>query len=283
MNWHGHCTQTLGCNHCKIQFGNIATNDGKFIIRLKAITVLKLSALVGVPLTIPSDIFGDYLPPPRVTRFGGVPALSFAPVHHSRLKLAGKRLIDIVGASAALIALAPVMAVAAALIRATSPGPAIFRQPRCGLYGRQFSMYKLRTMVVDAEARKQELADHNECDGPVFKMRKDPRVTPVGRWLRRWSLDELPQFWNVLLGDMSLVGPRPPVPTEVALYQTFERRRLSMRPGITCIWQVNGRSEIGFADWVKLDVEYIENWSFALDFQILLKTVPAVLGQSGAS
>ena len=245
--------------------------------------VVELCALVGVPLTIPSDIFGDYLPAPHVTRFGGAPALSFAPVHHSRLELAGKRLIDVVGASAALVALAPVMAVAAALIRATSPGPVIFRQRRCGLHGRQFSMYKLRTMVVDAEARKQELADLNECDGPVFKMRQDPRVTPVGRFLRRWSLDELPQFWNVLLGDMSLVGPRPPVPAEVALYRTSERRRLSMRPGITCIWQVNGRSEVGFVDWVKLDVEYIENWSFALDFQILLKTIPAVLGRTGAS
>ena len=229
------------------------------------------------------EALADYLPPPQVCRFGGAPALSFAPVHHSRLELAGKRLIDVVGASAALVALAPVMAVAAALIRATSPGPVIFRQRRCGLHGRQFSMYKLRTMVVDAEARKQELADLNECDGPVFKMRQDPRVTPVGRFLRRWSLDELPQFWNVLLGDMSLVGPRPPVPAEVALYRTSERRRLSMRPGITCLWQVNGRSEVGFADWVKLDVEYIENWSFALDFQILLKTIPAVLGRTGAS
>ena len=140
-----------------------------------------------------------------------------------------------------------------------------------------------RPAHVDAEERQEDLYELNEMDGPVFKIRDDPRITPVGRVLRRWSLDETPQFWNVLKGEISLVGPRPPVPAEVAQYAVFERRRLSMRPGITCLWQVNGRSEIGFADWVKLDVEYIENWSFALDFQILLKTIPAVLGRVGAS
>jgi len=144
-------------------------------------------------------------------------------------------------------------------------------------------MLKLRTMSVDAEQRKEELAALNEMDGPVFKMQDDPRVTPVGRVLRRWSIDELPQLWNVLKGDMSLVGPRPPIPDEVRQYATSERRRLSMRPGITCLWQVNGRNAIGFADWVKLDVEYIDNWSLSLDLEILAKTVPAVLNKTGAS
>jgi lipopolysaccharide/colanic/teichoic acid biosynthesis glycosyltransferase len=149
------------------------------------------------------------------------------------------------------------------------------------MHGRHFEMVKLRTMQVDAEERKTELMEFNEMDGPVFKIQNDPRITRVGRWLRRMSIDELPQLWNVLVGDMSLVGPRPPVPVEVAEYADFDRRRLSMRPGITCLWQVNGRNTIGFADWVKLDLEYIDTWSLSADFKILLKTIPAVLRGSG--
>jgi lipopolysaccharide/colanic/teichoic acid biosynthesis glycosyltransferase len=194
-----------------------------------------------------------------------------------------KRACDIVTAAVALALSSPIIAAAAVAIRATSRGPVFFHQTRCGLHGRPFQMIKLRTMVVDAEEQKQALAGDNECDGPVFKMKHDPRVTPVGRFLRRWSIDELPQIWNVLVGDMSIVGPRPPVPAEVALYETFERRRLSMRPGITCTWQVEGRNEIGFADWVKLDVEYIDGWSISRDIEIMLRTVPAVLSGRGAS
>jgi exopolysaccharide biosynthesis polyprenyl glycosylphosphotransferase len=245
--------------------------------------VVEACSLVGVPLTIPVDFFEDFMPPPRMTRFGSSAALSYAPVHHSRPKLAIKRIIDVVGASIALILAAPVLLLAMLAIRLESKGSVIFQQSRCGLHGREFKMYKLRTMVVDAEERKQALEHLNESDGPVFKIRNDPRVTAVGRVLRNWSLDELPQFWNVLKGDMSLVGPRPPVPSEVVRYRTFERRRLSMRPGITCVWQVQGRNDIGFSDWVKLDVEYIENWSLATDFWILTKTVPAVLSRHGAS
>jgi lipopolysaccharide/colanic/teichoic acid biosynthesis glycosyltransferase len=137
-------------------------------------------------------------------------------------------------------------------------------------------------MYVDAEDRKHDLKADNEMDGPVFKMKNDPRVTPVGAFLRRFSIDELPQIWNVLRGQMSLVGPRPPVPMEVVEYQTFERRRLSMRPGLTCIWQVSGRNEIGFEDWVRLDLEYIDTWSLRNDFKILLRTLPAVVGGSGS-
>ena len=244
--------------------------------------VVEVCASAGIPFTMLADLFGDFLPPPKVTQFGTLAALDFAPVHHSRILLGVKRLIDIVGAAVALAITSPVIALSALAIRLDDGKPIFFRQIRCGLNGRTFTMYKLRTMCVDAEEQKAGLADLNECDGPVFKVRKDPRITRVGRILRNLSLDELPQLWNVLRGDMSLVGPRPPVPQEVAEYQTFERRRLSMRPGITCIWQVSGRSNIGFDQWVQLDVQYIDSWSLGLDFWILLRTIPAVLRQEGA-
>jgi exopolysaccharide biosynthesis polyprenyl glycosylphosphotransferase len=242
-----------------------------------------LCAATGVPVTLLADLFGDVLPPPRVARFDAQAALCFAPVHHGRLALGLKRALDVVGASLLLVALLPVMAVAALVIRATAPGPIVFRQIRCGLNGRPFVMLKLRTMCEDAEERKRELLPLNEARGPVFKLRRDPRVTRVGAVLRRWSIDELPQLWNVLKGDMSLVGPRPPVPLEVAEYEPGERRRLSMRPGLTCIWQVSGRSTVAFPDWVKLDLQYIDTWSLAQDLRLLLRTVPAVIRGTGAS
>ena len=243
--------------------------------------VVSTCASAGVPMTLLSDLFGDYLPPPRVTRFGSLAALSFAPVHHSRSLLAIKRLVDIAGATVGLLAAAPVIAVAALAIKLNSPGPVFFLQTRSGQYGRPFSMVKLRTMYVDAEARLAELLAVNEMNGPVFKMKDDPRITGVGRVLRRLSLDELPQFWNVLWGDMSLVGPRPPLPREVEEYATFDRRRLSMRPGITCLWQVGGRNSVDFDGWVKLDLEYIDNWSLLGDLKILLRTIPAVFRGTG--
>lgn len=246
------------------------------------IGVVDVCAAAGVPITLLSDLFGDYLPAPRSTRFGSLPALSFAPVHHNLAKLFAKRVIDIVGAALGLVAGAPVLGAAALAIRLTSPGPILFRQVRCGLNGRNFVMHKLRTMYIDAEERKSELLAENEMDGPVFKMKRDPRVTPVGYWLRRFSIDELPQIWDVLRGQMSLVGPRPSLPMEVVEYQTSERRRLSMRPGLTCLWQVSGRNEIGFDDWVRLDLEYIDTWSLRNDLKILLRTIPAVLGGSGS-
>jgi exopolysaccharide biosynthesis polyprenyl glycosylphosphotransferase len=235
----------------------------------------------GVPVTMLSDLFGDNLPPPEVRQMGPMYALTFAPVHHSELKTSIKRVVDVVGASVALVAVAPIIAIAALAIRLTSPGPVLFHQQRCGLHGRRFQFLKLRTMQVDAEDRKFELSHLNEMDGPVFKMKDDPRITPVGKFLRRFSIDELPQFWNVLIGDMSLVGPRPPLPAEVEQYAIFERRRISMRPGITCVWQVSGRNSICFADWVKLDLQYIDSWSLSTDFEILLRTIPAVLRATG--
>jgi len=244
--------------------------------------LVAVCAEAGVPVMLLSDLFGDDLPPPRLSHLGSLSALSFAPVHHSELKISIKRCIDVVGAAVLLVATAPVVAVAAVLIHLDSPGPVFFRQKRCGLHGRGFELLKLRTMSADAEEKRLELLHLNEMDGPVFKIRDDPRITRVGRILRRASIDELPQFWNVLLGHMSLVGPRPPLPAEVNEYATFQRRRISVRPGITCLWQVSGRNKIGFDDWVKLDLEYIDSWSLAKDFEILVKTVPAVLFATGS-
>ena len=245
--------------------------------------IAALCAVVGVPITLLPDLFGDVLAAPRIGNLGGTLTLSFAPVHHGRLELAIKRGIDVVGACVGLVLTAPLIAAAAAAVRLSSPGPVFFRQLRCGIRGRPFEMLKLRTMYADAEARQAELAELNEMDGPVFKVRDDPRVTPVGRVLRRFSLDEVPQLWNVLKGEMSLVGPRPPIPGEVSSYDPVHRRRLSMRPGLTCTWQVSGRNGIGFEEWVRLDLEYIDRWSLVLDVALLLRTIPAVIAGRGAS
>ena len=178
--------------------------------------------------------------------------------------------------------LSPLLLAIALAIKLDSPGPVLFRQLRCGLHGRPFTFLKFRSMRVDAEALKKQLAPFNEMDGPAFKMTNDPRVTPVGRFLRRTSLDELPQLWNILRGDMSFVGPRPAVLEEVRQYEPWQRRRLSMQPGLTCLWQVSGRNELTFDEWMRLDLEYIDNWSLWLDLKIALKTIPAVLLGRGA-
>jgi exopolysaccharide biosynthesis polyprenyl glycosylphosphotransferase len=217
-------------------------------------------------------------------RVGGVPVLTLASSPQDPVSLILKRALDIMVSLVALLIAAPLFILPAAiLIKLTSPGPAVFRQKRVGRNGRIFTLYKLRTMRQDAEQLKASLQAQNEVDGPVFKIKKDPRITPVGRLFRKLSIDELPQLWNVLRGDMSLVGPRPPVPAEVVKYERWQRRRLSMRPGITCIWQVSGRSGVAFNRWMEMDLEYIDNWSLGLDFKILLKTIPAVLMSRGAS
>jgi exopolysaccharide biosynthesis polyprenyl glycosylphosphotransferase len=193
-----------------------------------------------------------------------------------------KEVFDRVFAASALLVLSPLFAIVPVIIRCSDRGPALFRQPRVGKDGQVFSVYKFRTMVPDAEKRKAELADRNEHDGVLFKIRNDPRITPAGNWLRRWSLDELPQLINVLLGDMSMVGPRPALPEEAARYGEYVRRRLMVKPGITGLWQVNGRSDLSWDESVRLDLRYVENWSFVLDLQILWKTFSAVLRGSGA-
>jgi exopolysaccharide biosynthesis polyprenyl glycosylphosphotransferase len=194
-----------------------------------------------------------------------------------------KRVMDIFGSALLLVSLSPLLLVAAVAVKFTSSGPVFFGQQRIGMNKRRFRLLKFRSMVVDAEERKKELAHLNEMDGPVFKIRKDPRVTRVGSILRKLSIDELPQLINVLKGDMSLVGPRPPLLSEVDLYDWSDRRRLSIRPGITCLWQISGRNELTFEEWMILDRKYIDNWSIWLDLKILLMTIPVVLFGKGAS
>ena len=194
-----------------------------------------------------------------------------------------KRAIDIAGSLAGMLLLSPVFAAIAAAVKLTSPGPVFFSQVRVGRYGRHFHFYKFRSMRQDAEALKQALLAKNESkDGVIFKMKDDPRITKVGKFLRRTSLDELPQLWNVFIGDMSLVGPRPPVPKEVQEYTLEDRKRLDVIPGITCLWQIKGRSEIPFHEQVRLDKEYILAPGFWKDVKILLKTIPAIIGGKGA-
>jgi lipopolysaccharide/colanic/teichoic acid biosynthesis glycosyltransferase len=193
------------------------------------------------------------------------------------------RLFDIAVASLVLLFVSPIILIAAIAVRLTSPGPAFFRQERMGRWGRTFTIYKLRSMYQDADKRKQEVLELNEQTGPVFKCAKDPRITPLGRLLRRTSIDELPQLWNVLKGDMSIVGPRPPLPSEVKEYQPWQLRRLEMQSGLTCIWQVSGRSEIKFEDWVRLDIRYGRMKSLWFDLRLLARTLPAVLTGRGAT
>jgi exopolysaccharide biosynthesis polyprenyl glycosylphosphotransferase len=214
--------------------------------------------------------------------FSGMPLLTFSTAPRDEVLLFVRRCVDVMISSTLLVVLSPLFAALALLVKVTSPGPILFRQTRCGLHGRPFTFLKFRSMREGAEEEKPHLAAYNEMDGPAFKMTNDPRVTPVGRWLRRTSLDELPQLWNILRGDMSFVGPRPAVVEEVRQYEPWQRRRLSMPPGLTCLWQVSGRNDLSFEEWMKLDLEYIDNWSLWLDLKIALRTVPAVILGKGA-
>lgn len=194
-----------------------------------------------------------------------------------------KRCVDIAVSLTLLIALSPIFFIIAALVKLTSSGPVFYEFRVLGRRARPFVAYKFRTMIVNADALKAGLMRHNEMKGPAFKMRNDPRITPIGKWLRKFSLDELPQLWSVLVGDMSLVGPRPPFAEEFVQYKSWQWGRLAVTPGITCIWQVTGRSDIrDFDDWAALDAQYIKRWSLWLDFKILLMTIPAVLRGKGA-
>ena len=217
----------------------------------------------------------------QVDEFQDLPMLVFSstPAHSWALLL--KRTIDFLGALVLVILFSPLMLLAAAAIKLTSAGPVLFKQKRCTLHGRPFDMYKFRTMISEAENQRYELENQNEMAGPVFKIRNDPRVTRVGRILRRHSLDELPQLFNVLKGEMSLVGPRPPIPAEVARYENWQRRRLSMRAGLTCLWQISGRNEVDFNDWMQMDLHYIDHWSLGLDLEILIKTPLVMIRGTG--
>jgi exopolysaccharide biosynthesis polyprenyl glycosylphosphotransferase len=236
----------------------------------------------GVRAHVSLDIFPHVLARPVLEELDGIALLSFTTTPANPGQLAAKRAIDFAFSLVFSVVTAPIQALAAVLIKISSPGPVFFRQVRCGLNGRHFTLLKFRTMDLGAQERLHEVSHLNEMSGPVFKVSRDPRLTPVGRLLRRLSIDELPQLWNVILGDMSLVGPRPPLPEEVARYEPWQRRRLSMKPGITCLWQVSGRSNLDFDRWMALDLKYIDTWSPMLDLKILLKTVPAVLSGRGA-
>jgi exopolysaccharide biosynthesis polyprenyl glycosylphosphotransferase len=238
---------------------------------------------VDVLLTMPS-----VLPPSGKVELANVtgfdlPMLGMSRVPTSQGRLLVKRVIDIAGALVGLLLASPLLIATMIAIKMSSPGPIFFKQVRAGRHGRKFTMYKFRSMVVDAEALRAKLEHLNEMGGPVFKIKHDPRITGIGRLIRATSVDELPQLFNVVLGDMSLVGPRPPLPSEVCQYEPWQRRRLSVKPGLTGLWQVSGRNQVDFDQWMELDLQYIDNWSLWLDFVIILRTVPAVVRGSGAS
>ena len=240
--------------------------------------------LEGVEVWLVADFFKTQISKTSLDDFYGQPILVFRTGPEASWQGVVKQVLDFLGSLVGLLILFLPLAILAALVKLTSPGPVFFRQQRSGLNGRPFTLYKFRTMVTNAEQLKHELAAMNEMSGPVFKVTNDPRITRFGKWLRKFSLDELPQLYNVLRGEMSLVGPRPlPVDEVKRFHDLAHRRRLSVKPGLTCLWQISGRNEVkDFKDWVRLDLEYIDNWSLWLDFKILCRTLPAVLAGTGA-
>lgn len=236
----------------------------------------------GVRTRVIVDFFPHVNSEVYLDKLGSTPLLTFSAAPHDEVRMLLKRLTDIALAAAGLVLLLPFMLVVILMIRVTSPGPAIFRQERCGLNGRRFVFYKFRSMCDNAEELKAQL-HHLNRKTTAFKIPNDPRLTRLGRLLRKFSVDEWPQLWNVLRGDMSLVGPRPAVPEEVENYQRWQRRRLRMRPGLTCLWALAGRDALDFETWMKMDMQYIDNWSLSLDWKIIVRTIPRVLTGKGAS
>ena len=251
------------------------TDDMEFVCKVTRTEGVELRVAANLPQVLASRLA---VQPP----VAGLTTLSLKPVQLTGGQAAAKRVFDIVTAGGLLILGAPLWLVISIAVKLSSPGPVLFRQRRVGRHGRTFTLLKFRTMVHDAEDRLSFLRDRNEGSGPLFKLRNDPRVTPLGRWLRRCSLDEIPQLINVIRGDMSLIGPRPPLIAEVAAYEPWQMQRLEVRPGISGLWQVSGRSELSFDDYVRLDLFYIENWSLAYDIFISAKTIPILLSRKGA-
>lgn len=238
---------------------------------------------LGVRSTVAMDIFDFKIAKARQTELDNIPFITFETTSLKEGQLFIKRALDVIVSGLGIAVLSPIFLIVALLIKLTSPGPIFFLQKRLGLNGRKFVLFKFRTMYKGAQKELRKLLIRNEMAGPVFKIKDDPRITPLGKFLRKFSIDELPQLFNVFLGQMSLVGPRPPVPKEVLRYQPWQRRRLSMRPGITCFWQIAGRNKISdFNEWMRLDLAYIDSWSLWLDFKIFFKTIPVVLASSGA-
>jgi exopolysaccharide biosynthesis polyprenyl glycosylphosphotransferase len=246
--------------------------------------VIQLCEIEGVEAWLAADFFATQIARATLDEMFGHPLIVFRSAPETSWQMIAKMAIDVFGALTMLLIASPVMLVVALLIKLTSPGPVFFRQQRSGLNGAPFSIYKFRTMMTNAEQFQHELAAMNEMSGPVFKVTNDPRITPIGKFLRKYSLDELPQLFNVLRGEMSLVGPRPLPVDEVKRFNDLaHRRRLSVKPGLTCLWQVQGRNKISdFKEWVRLDLEYIDNWSIWLDIVILFRTIPAVFAGTGA-
>ena len=237
----------------------------------------------GVKVRVLLNVFPHAVSHVTLERLQGIPLLTFSTTPPNESLLLLKRGIDVALALGLLAILSPFLVVFSLLIKITSRGSIFYRQIRCGLGGRRFTLYKFRSMRVGADQMREALEELNEQDGAAFKIRNDPRCTPIGRLMRKFSLDELPQLWNVLKGNMSLVGPRPPLPEEVEKYERWQRRRLRMRPGLTCLWALEGRNRLSFKRWMELDLLYIDTWSPALDWKILLRTIPVVLSGRGAS
>jgi exopolysaccharide biosynthesis polyprenyl glycosylphosphotransferase len=236
----------------------------------------------GITTRIILNFFPQVISKTHLEELEGFPLLTFSTTPKNEIALFSRRMIDFLGSLILIVLLSPIFFVLSLLIRMDSPGPALYRQPRYGLNGRKFTCYKFRSMHAWSDEKRKELIQFNLTNGPAFKMKNDPRVTRVGKFLRKTSLDELPQLFDVLKGDMSFVGPRPLLLEEVEKLEGWQRRRLSMKPGITGLWQVSGRNQIDFNQWMKLDLEYIDNWSLWLDVKILLKTIPVVLSGKGA-
>jgi exopolysaccharide biosynthesis polyprenyl glycosylphosphotransferase len=243
--------------------------------------LMEMAEKMGIRIFVMPSLYTPRVARVAPTYINGHPAMVYRSEPESHLPLLVKAVLDRIGAMFGVLLSAPVMLFAALAIKIDSRGPVFFRQTRLGLNGKPFKMLKFRTMCSDAELKKRSLMEKNEMSGPVFKIKKDPRVTKVGKVLRKFSVDELPQFFNVLSGEMSLVGPRPPLPAEVERFEPWQHRKLSVRPGLTCLWQVNGRNSIDFEEWMLLDLHYIDNWSLWMDAKILAKTIPTVLKGSG--
>ena len=243
---------------------------------------LKICEEMGVRVSLLADFFRTRIARRKIESFFGAPMICYDPAPGLNFEMVMKNITDRILAVVGIIIAAPIMMAATVAIKLTSPGPVVFKQPRCGLNGRIFTLYKFRTMVQNAEEQKKDLMRFNEVRGAAFKMKNDPRITTVGKFLRKTSIDELPQLFNILKGEMSLVGPRPPLANEVSRYDRWQRRKLSMKPGLTCLWQISGRSDVSFEEWMKLDLQYIDNWSFWKDAEILARTVPAIIKGTGA-
>jgi exopolysaccharide biosynthesis polyprenyl glycosylphosphotransferase len=245
--------------------------------------IVRLCEEQGIIVRVQTELFKLRIARWQVDELGGMPIVTIRSGPPDGWQLVAKRLIDLCGSAVLLFALTPIFVIVAMLIKLDSPGPVFFRQERVGLNKRRFRLFKFRTMIDGADKQQKMLELLNEADGPVFKIKHDPRITHIGKFLRRYSIDELPQLLNVFQGEMSLVGPRPlPVRDIERIDARWHKRRLSVKPGVTCLWQVNGRSDVNFDHWVQMDLEYIDKWSLGLDIRILLKTIPAVLKGSGA-